>query len=303
MSRERTVNAGVTTLNGAINDSTTTIVTSDSTQLSASPQFRIIIDSEIMLVTGVSGNTLTVTRGAESSTAAAHNDGATVAQIMTREGLQRYMRDWNNPYFDDSNAIPQQLLDSSDATLTASSFTEINFAGSGTPSKADSSQGSIVLDKAAQSAANNYALMVKSAPSPTWIWTVGIIPNLPAEESADLPTIGACVRDNGTGEFYDFQIDKNGAVRVDKYSGPTASATAFLTGDAYCHPHGPYWLQVEDDNANLYFRISADGVNFVELGSEARTTHLSSVDQIGICINNFGNDYPIQGTLVAWDES
>ena len=38
--------------------------------------FRILVDSEIMKVTGVSGTTFTVVRGQEGSAAAAHTSGA-----------------------------------------------------------------------------------------------------------------------------------------------------------------------------------------------------------------------------------
>ena len=52
------------------------------------PNFRIIIDDEIMLVTGVSGTTFTVTRGAESTVAQAHGAGADVIHVITAAGIQ-----------------------------------------------------------------------------------------------------------------------------------------------------------------------------------------------------------------------
>jgi len=68
-----------TTLNGAINDSTTTITLTDASQFSSSGTNFIIIDSEEISYTGISGNTLTgVTRGVDGTTAASHSDGATV---------------------------------------------------------------------------------------------------------------------------------------------------------------------------------------------------------------------------------
>jgi len=68
-----------TTLNGAINDSTTTIVLTDASQFSSSGTNFIIIDSEEISYTGITGNTLTgVTRGVDGTTAASHSDGATV---------------------------------------------------------------------------------------------------------------------------------------------------------------------------------------------------------------------------------
>tara|TARA_B100000686_G_scaffold322205_1_gene375696 strand:+ start:1420 stop:2304 length:885 start_codon:yes stop_codon:yes gene_type:complete len=88
-----------TTLNGALDDSTTTIVLTSgtnftgvstgvveptSTNTSGTPTWGILVDTEIISYTGVSTHTLTgVTRGAFGSTAAAHDTGATVRLLHT----------------------------------------------------------------------------------------------------------------------------------------------------------------------------------------------------------------------------
>ena len=88
-----------TTLNGALDASTTTIVLTSGTNFtgvstgvieptitnpSGTPTWGILVDSEIISYTGVSTHTLTgVTRGAFGSTAATHNTGATVRLLHT----------------------------------------------------------------------------------------------------------------------------------------------------------------------------------------------------------------------------
>ena len=88
-----------TTLNGALDASTTTIVLTSgtnftgvstgvveptSTNTSGTPTWGILVDTEIISYTGVSTHTLTgVTRGAFGSTAATHNTGATVRLLHT----------------------------------------------------------------------------------------------------------------------------------------------------------------------------------------------------------------------------
>ena len=68
-----------TTLNGAINDSTTTIVLTDASLFPSTGTNFIKIGTEEMSYTGVSTNTLTgVTRGVRNTTAASHSDGATI---------------------------------------------------------------------------------------------------------------------------------------------------------------------------------------------------------------------------------
>ena len=55
--------------------------------------FRLRVDDEVMLVTGVAGNVATVTRGAEGSTAVAHAMGATVTNILTAGAMEQLVAD------------------------------------------------------------------------------------------------------------------------------------------------------------------------------------------------------------------
>lgn len=87
-------NNAQTTLNGAIDAVQTTIAVNAPPAgypFPSSGNFRILIDSEIMLVTSVSGLTWTVVRGAEVGTtpgaaAASHGNGALVSQVGTAAG-------------------------------------------------------------------------------------------------------------------------------------------------------------------------------------------------------------------------
>ena len=88
MAAENITNNAQTTLNGSINNAVTSIVVNSATPFPQSGQYRIIIDSEIMIVTGGQGTTTwTVTRGAESTVAASHNSGAVVSHIITAGGI------------------------------------------------------------------------------------------------------------------------------------------------------------------------------------------------------------------------
>jgi hypothetical protein len=72
-------NAVTTTLNGAIDALTTTIVLTDASQFPSSGTSFIKIGTEEISYTGVTSNTLTgVTRGVRNTTAASHSDGATI---------------------------------------------------------------------------------------------------------------------------------------------------------------------------------------------------------------------------------
>lgn len=84
---EQLANNASTTLNGGINNSTTSVVVVSASGFPSAGNFRIIIDSEIMLVTSVSGTTFTVTRGAESTVAVSHLSAAAVTHIVTKASL------------------------------------------------------------------------------------------------------------------------------------------------------------------------------------------------------------------------
>ena len=65
------------TLNGGINASVTSVDVDYGSAFSVND--ILLVDSEKMLITGISSNTLTVTRGHKSTTAASHDDNASLS--------------------------------------------------------------------------------------------------------------------------------------------------------------------------------------------------------------------------------
>lgn len=78
-------------LNGAIDNSQTSITVSAS--LSVSGNFRIRIDDELLQVTAVATTTWTVVRGVESSVAASHLDTSVIHIVATAAGLNQWLAD------------------------------------------------------------------------------------------------------------------------------------------------------------------------------------------------------------------
>ena len=76
----------LTTLNGAIDNSVTTIAVTDGASIPAGAGFAIRTDDEQMVVTSKVGNTLNVTRGANGTTATAHAGGAGVNLAVDQRG-------------------------------------------------------------------------------------------------------------------------------------------------------------------------------------------------------------------------
>jgi hypothetical protein len=90
---EQLTNFGRTTLNGNINDSTTSVVVTDGSVFPATGNFRLNVEDELMLCTSRSTNTLTVTRGIEGTSAAAHSTGVYVTQVATAGAVQQLIDD------------------------------------------------------------------------------------------------------------------------------------------------------------------------------------------------------------------
>ena len=92
---ELLANNYATTLNGGIDASTTSVVVTSTTGApsTSAGNWRIICESEIMLVTAVSGTTLTVTRGVEGTSGAAHVDTTAVTHLLTKTGLTNYIEE------------------------------------------------------------------------------------------------------------------------------------------------------------------------------------------------------------------
>lgn len=87
-------NAVASPLAGAITSGDTSLDVTSATGFPTSGDFRIRLDSELLLVTAVSGTTFTVTRGIEGTAAAAHRKGALVrGGVLTAGGLAQYVAD------------------------------------------------------------------------------------------------------------------------------------------------------------------------------------------------------------------
>jgi hypothetical protein len=86
---EQYANLATSTLASGINNSVTTVnvATGEGSKFPSSGNYRIRIESEIMICTGRSGDGLTVTRGQEGSTAASHSSGLPVELVLTRQSL------------------------------------------------------------------------------------------------------------------------------------------------------------------------------------------------------------------------
>jgi hypothetical protein len=123
MATEKFANNASTTLNGAILDTSQSLVVTSASGFPTNPQFRLKIDNEILLVTGVSGTTYTVTRGQEGTSGVGHANGATVTHILTADTLVHATSNQTIPSGQNTLVSVEGITSAITVTLSASPTT------------------------------------------------------------------------------------------------------------------------------------------------------------------------------------
>jgi hypothetical protein len=303
--QEQFKNASATTLGSAITSTTaTTITVADATQFPSSPQFRIIIDSELMLVTGISGNTLTVVRGAESSPASVHSNGAAVTHIVTVGALDSLGKD-NSPWW--NGVRPTfELFDANGDTLTLSSFTEYRTASDvGTPSLANQDRY-ITIGRPAGSggpgSTEGLVSLGRPAPSTPYTVTLALVPMVVGSNGQFSTYVGW--RESSSGKSVVLRIpywySGGNEYSVNTYTNETSAG--FVNNYDYPLLAGPQWYQLSDNGTDISVAFG-DGVNWATVYSQARGANFTTAPDTlvwgaGANANAFDNF----ATLLAWQE-
>jgi len=151
MATEKFANKPITTLNGGISASDLSLVVASASSFPGTPQFRILVENEIMLVTGVSGTTFTIQRGAEGTTAAIHANGVLVVHVLTAAALDLLCQTDDSRLTDDRVASGIRTATSvvSVSSATAPTSGQILVASSSTAAAwADPAAGTTLVAKA-----------------------------------------------------------------------------------------------------------------------------------------------------------
>jgi len=260
---ERFVNNAETTLNGGINASVTSVPVIDGTVFPSEGDFRLTVGTEIMLCTARSGNTLTVVRGIEGSTAASQVTGAAVAAIVTQAGIDKFVTDFLDPYaFERQN----RLIDIDGNILTSTDFTQGNF---GTSTVADDANGSITIKMQSRTSPNGVALY-KTAPATPYTLTAHILTgpcHTQSTENANL--IGFRESSSSKLSFLSYHYYNDSWTQYLTDFNSDVGAPAFSSQEE-TPARQDYWLRIEDDGTNLTYSKSADGYHWWEQHTELR---------------------------------
>lgn len=300
--REKLVNDAVTALNGAINNSVTTITVDSGAVFPSTGNFRIRIGDEIMIVTARSTNDLTVVRGQEGTAAASHSDDDAVTAMFTAGNFNRWAQD-DEALWGYSSVPPLGRIDNGSGTiLTSSDFTWVNQGGA----TASDQNGTIFL-RAPAASGENCRILKRTAPSPTYSFMIAcqVIKFREGSENS-----GILFRESSTGKFITFGISMTGTIpmAVASYrftNATTYAGTADLTITGGNTPYnmftGKYfWIRGTDNNTNLIFDISSDGVEWITMLTVTRTTHMAGgPDEIGFYLNNNSSTNYQMGMRIA----
>lgn len=265
--REQFANNATTTLDGAIDNSQTSIDVVDGSVFPSTGNFRLIVDSEYMLCTARNTNTLTVVRGIEGSTPAAHIAGTAVSHILTAGGLMSAVSDnslWvtGPPY----------------GNISLSDFTVIN----GTGVTATEHSGRLSVVKPGHSG-ESVTLFVVGMPTPPFTLEMacrffGYSPE---------PYIGPVAYNSSTNRFVISAVEYRGGVQqlvTWRYASPTTFSGTVRNRAQFFGPQ-PFWLQMVHDGTNLEFNTGCDGENWLPWSSEVDASYVSA-DSIGFGVAN-----------------
>lgn len=319
---EQLRNNATTTLNGSITNSTTSIVVTDGSVFPSSGNFRIKIDNELITVTSRSTNTLTVTRGVESTTAVSHADLASVNHVLTAAAIDTVLDDlyqigayasrpssgirsgtiyrandidlgWRYNGTNWDLVHPVYVPNSRKIDFT-SGWTQLNF-GSTTYTDVN---GVAILNLTFEGTFNARGY-TKSLPTPPYKLNLLIRPTYDNGGSNVISSVG--VYDGTKLQTMGYGASSALTTIMRKYTNTTTSSST-ITRATCCN--APYmWLRFEDNNTNNICSYSFNGLNYITFLSQARNTFLTPTNVALALHNQQTSSLPVEFMLYGyWEE-
>lgn len=297
---EQYANNAKTTLNGAINNSTTSITVTDGSVFPSSGDYRLKVDDELMICTARSGNTLTVTRGAESTTASSHSDLAQISLVLTTqsflnllgEGMQfgprasrptaprkgtRYIPDdYGLESIYDGSAWRSIASGRIVTPPVVSNFTWVN-QGSATASDRDG-----IVMSVPDSSNDQIRLLVASTPGSSYTLRVAVRGLLGL---GNFYGYGIGVRESSSGKIITFMAKQDGTVATDRWH----AANSFLNNLAATSSNisstrvPDLHLSIVRNGTNRLYQLSVNGYDWITHATTSNTDHLTE-DQVALLV-------------------
>ena len=274
---------------------TTSCVVQSASLFPTNPQFRLLVDQEIMLVTAVSGTTFTVTRGIENTVAAAHANGANVYLIFTAGAMDQIRADistrstWANRFA--AEKVGRFFLPSDGYDIERDNGTSWDAAGPLDPltppvagnfswrnqgTSTITQQGSGLFLSTPASATNNVAIQEINVPAKPYSVIAKIRPLL---YLGGTQYCGLCFDDGTKLATFGYQWDTVATlpkITSDKWTNVTTFSANYTFVDARLfHWMQLMYLKIHDDSSNRICSVSPDGINFITIHSVATNDFLT----------------------------
>jgi hypothetical protein len=276
--RQQHQNDSATTLDGGINNSVTSIDVTTGSVFPSTGIFRIIIGSEIMKCTARSSNTLTVVRGQDGTSAASHSDDDAVALIYSQQGVTEIFKD-NEALWGYSSRKPVQGIFADDGAtiLTSSDFTWTNQDSATVTDRS----GTILLNCPKRNAFSAH-IQERTPPSAPYSYIAALRCLVLVGSSDSKPCIGIGFRETSSGKLLiiglieELFFQDGPQLRISQCSSPTG---------IFSNTRGPIeglfvsdyvWFKITNDASNMRFAISADGIEWAEVYSQALNAFFST---------------------------
>jgi hypothetical protein len=304
-------------LNGAINNSQTTLVVNDGTLFPTTGTFRIRVDSELMKVTGVSSNTFTIVRAQGGTTAASHANGAIVDEVVTSDFLDAFRQDsvstgtyasmtaastLGRAYFPDN--APYMFFDNSSYMLGIGPLYPVKVPDNTLFSWSNQhlatvtvSNGMIYLEDPEVNNSSGYKIRYKNMPTPPFKVNVGLF-NLRYGENYSCVTVGFFESSSSKGVQIQWSsVGGFDIVRLD-------TGASVLTINAGRSAPFVRHVQLQHDGTNIYINYSNDGLWFKNMWSAASGTYMNTgPDKLFISAWAALSAHKAGITVWNWDEA
>jgi len=279
--REQTANIATTTLNGAINNSTTTVVVTDGSVFPSVGNFRVMVDDEIMICTARSTNTLTVSRGQDGTTGASHSDLAPIGMIFSAEGYYRLQRDSDALWGYASRPPIHGVYDAAGTgRLVATDFTWVNQGGASVNDNGDS-----ITLRCPTDSGTELRMLALTPGGGSWTY-VAAMRAMAGGDGGCFPHCGLGMRESGTGKVITFGAGGSNFKR-NRWSMGKWTASGTLSGGNFQFDRNAmqslirHWFKVEYNGTNVKVFGSGDGFEWIEYLSESKTTFFTTApDQV-----------------------
>ncbi len=170
----------------------------------------------------------------------------------------------------------------------------------------DSSNGLFLYDATAEEGLHLYKLVAPSTPYTITVRMSGLL----ELQSSKVPGFGLAFRESSSGKVETIMASNNAGaganpgcwVGVDYWTDEVTYDSALQGSIRFSCALDDLWLQISDASGNKVFQFSADGINWIPIYSETRTTNLTA-NQVAWFIRTNNAAQTVAALLRSWSAS